>query len=236
MPAEELVLEPLPLGEADVEISLLDVTRLVDAESVARRFLTPRERAEYARLRHPSRRREWLGARVCLKEMLRRRRRVGDPLQCEIVKDARGRPGLSFLRSERGHAVYDCSLSHTGRFACAGVSSRPGVNLGVDVEQISGRLLGLRGAFVRDGDALVGGRPPEEELAILWALKEACAKAVGGGIGFALADVISEETAEGRHRVRSGTGLEFRARHVLIEGYVIALCLGTEYAGATHDR
>lgn len=230
MLAEDIELTPLPFGEEDVEVSLLDVTRLVDTESIASRFLREREREDYARLRHPSRRREWLGARVCLKTMLLRRRDVSDPIQCEIVKDASGRPRLSFAPGRSVRVAYDCSLSHKDRFACASASSRVDTRVGVDIEEVSPRLLRLAGAFDRDRASLIRPRPPEERLALLWALKEACAKAVGGGIGMALGHVSCEETAEGRHRVRTGEGIAFHARHVLHDGYVVALCLGTAEA------
>lgn len=228
--AEDVELTPLPLGEKAVEVSLLDLTRLSDTASTVSRFLTPPEREEYARLSHPSRRREWLGARVCLKTMLLRRRCVGDPTQCEIMKDASGRPWLSFAPSRPVNVAVDCSLSHKGRFACACASTMADTRVGVDIEEVSPRLLRLAGAFARDRHVLIRSRPTEERLTLLWAVKEACAKAVGGGIGMALGRVSCEETAEGWHHVRTGDGLEFRARDFLHEGYVIALCLRTEEA------
>jgi len=226
--AEDLELMPLPIGDEGVEVSLLDLAGLVDMESTAARVLTPEERGEYARLGHPSRRREWLGARVCLKAMLLRRGCVSDPTQCAIMKDARGRPWLSFAPGLPGRIVHDCSLSHKGRFACAGASSLADTRIGVDVEKVSPRLLRLAGAFAGDRHSLIRPRPPEERLALLWAVKEACAKATGGGIGMALGHVSCEETAKGRHQVRTSDGLEFRARDFLHEGYVIAMCLRTE--------
>mgnify|MGYP001569791737 CR=1 FL=1 len=226
MLAGDLALTPLPLGEEGVEVSLLDMTRLADPASTASRFLTPRERDEYAAMPHPLRRREWLGARVCLKAMLLARGSIGDPAECEITKDSRGRPRLAFAPGRPAGVVSDCSLSHKGRYACACASRTAGTRVGIDIEEVSPRLLRLAGAFVRDGDFVARRDPPEERLAILWALKEACAKAVGGGIGVALGDVVCEETAEGRHRVRTGDGLELHARHVLNDGYVIAMCVG----------
>jgi phosphopantetheinyl transferase len=232
--AEHAHVMPLPVGEDGVGVSLLDVTRLVDPESTASRFLTPRERGEYGRLRHPSRRREWLGARVCLKTTLLRRHCISDPTQCEIMKDDRGRPWLSFAPGLPAGVMYDCSLSHKGRFACAGASNNAETGIGVDIEQVSPRLLKLAGVIVRDRDALIHSHPPEERLALLWALKEACAKAMGGGIGVALGEILCEETAEGRHRIRTPDGDTFRARHFLHEGHVIVLCLGRR-ASALRD-
>jgi len=233
MRTEGLELMPVPLGEADVEVCLLDVAPLTDPESTANRFLTPREREEYARVRHPSRRREWLGARVCLKTMLLRRGCVGDPIECELVKDTRGRPSLSFASGLPANDVYDCSLSHKGRFACAGASSLMGASVGVDIEEVSPRLLRLADAFAHDRDVLIRPRPTQERLALLWAVKEARAKALGRGLGVALGNIVCEETTGGQLRVETAEGLTLRARYLLHEGYVIVLCVKQDEVYAT---
>jgi len=228
MVAKDIELLRLPLDDQEVEVSLVDLAGLTDTESAAARFLSPRERGEYERLGHPWRRREWLGARVCLKTMLLRRGCVRDPIECEIIKDARGRPRLGFRPGLPLTAVYDCSLSHKARFACACASGMAKTRVGVDIERVSPRLLKLASGFVSDRDSLIRTGPPEVRLAVLWALKEACSKAVGVGMGIGLADVICEETAEGRHNLRIKDGPLFRARHLMHEGYVIALCLMSE--------
>ena len=84
--------------------------------------------------------------------------------------------------------------------------------------ELEGGLVGQADPDLRD----------EERLALLWAVKEACAKAMGGGIEMALGHVSCEETAKGWHQVRTSDGLEFRARDFLHDGYVIAMCLRTE--------
>jgi phosphopantetheinyl transferase len=217
----------LELGEPPIEVCLLDLGRLLDLESTAARVLTAPEQAEYAELRHPLRRREWLGARVCLKLMVIRQGRVGDPLRCAVVKDPRGRPRLVFAPELAAEVVSDCSLSHKGRFVCAVTSSAAGSRVGIDIEEVSPRLPRLARAFTHDRDALLGSRPDEERLAILWALKEACSKVVGRGLAMALREVTCQETALGRHRVVTA-GVEFSGQHTVHEGYVVALCLGAD--------
>ena len=226
--AEDLELTPLPLGVEGVEVFLLDLTRMADLESTAAEVLTRSEREQYVRLGHPMRRREWLGARAALKAILLRRGCVREAIQCEIMKDTRGRPWVSFAPGLPAPRIRDCSISHKGRFACVGVSIRADARIGVDVEGISPRLLKVAEAFAGDRQSLIRSHPAEERLAMLWALKEACAKAMGGGIGMALRDVCCEETVEGRHRVRTGDGRELRAWHLQRDGYVVALGLGRE--------
>jgi phosphopantetheinyl transferase len=234
--AEDIELIPLPLGDEAIEVSLLDLAQVVDADAMAERVLSLAERREYVRIGHPARRREWLSARVCLKAMLGRQDFVNNPRQCTIMKDGRGRPWLSLGYGRPGRPVYDCSLSHKGRFACAGASRLAHTRIGVDIEEVSPRLLRVAGAFVRDGDALIGSRPPEERLAMLWTLKEACAKAAGGGIGLALGAVVSTGGTAGQHQVRTEDGREYRGWCVLRDGYAVALCVGTEAVGATGAR
>lgn len=225
-------LEPIPTGlDADgIEVTLLDLTRLGDREALAESYLTESEAAEYGELRHPLRRREWLGARVCLKRMVMRQGRVDDPRRCAVVKDPRGRPRLVFAPESGPGVVPDCSLSHKGRFACAATASTAGSRIGVDIEEVSPRLRRLADQFAHDRDSLLGSRPTEERLAILWALKEACSKVVGGGLALALRAVTVREIAPGRHRVVTGE-LTLWGCHTMREGYVIALCVGTNLPG-----
>jgi phosphopantetheinyl transferase len=225
-----LVPEPAPLdfGEVGIDVAVLDVTRLGDAEVAAAHFLTAEEHEEWARLHHPPRRLEWLAARICLKTMLLRRRWIGDPRDCAVVKDPRGRPRLARLAAIGPDIDYDCSLSHKDRFVCAGISSLPGVRLGVDIEKVSPRLPRLAAAFAHDRDVVLGERSSEERLAILWALKEACSKVLGRGLAMPLLDVTCEEIAPGRYRVSTAEGRELRGRHLAHDGYVVALCVGAD--------
>jgi phosphopantetheinyl transferase len=217
---------PVPLGDDDVDVLVLDATGPVDLESLAQRALTREEQGEYARLRHPGRRREWLAARACLKILLQRRGRIGDPRECAVVKDPRGRPRLAFGPERPADPGYDCSLSHKGRFACAGVAKTLDIRIGIDVEEVSPRLVRLAAAFVHDRDVLIGSRPEAERLTIVWALKEACAKVLGSGLDAAFRGATCVETTPGRHRVTTAGGLALRGQHVVHAGYVIALCIG----------
>ena len=225
-----LVPEPIPLGfeEEGIDVALLDASALADAEAAAAHFLTAAEHAERARLRQPPRRLEFLGARICLKTLLLRRRWVDDPRDCEVVKDPRGRPRLARLVASPTDVRYACSLSHKDRFACAAISSAAGVRLGVDIEAVSPRLTRVAAAFTHDRDVVLGDRSSVERLAILWTLKEACSKVLGRGLAMSLLDVSSEEIAPGSHRVTTAEGVELRGRHLTYEGYIVALCVGPD--------
>ena len=216
----------LPLTDGAIEVCVLDLGRLDGLETMANRFLTAPERREYEELRHPERRREWLGARVGLKLMAVRGRAVDDPLSCAVVKDPRGRPRLVGAPDFAASVLADCSLSHKGRFACAATSSTPGLRIGVDMEEVSPRLARLTRAFAHERDRLAPSRPEPERLAILWALKEACSKVVGRGLAMGLAEVACEETSPGHHRVVTAE-VVLAGRHTIHEGHVVALCFGS---------
>jgi phosphopantetheinyl transferase len=222
---DALELTVLPFDEDRIEVRLLDLERLGDLEPAAARVLAEPELAEYAELRHPLRRREWLGARVCLKLMAVRQGLLGAPLDCAVIKDPRGRPRLVRTPGLSTSVVADCSLSHKGRFVCAATSSAPGSRIGVDIEEVSPRLRRLARQFAHERDHLLGARPEDEQLAILWALKEASSKVVGRGLAMALRDVACEETTEGRHRIKTRE-LEIAGQHTTYDGYVVALCVG----------
>jgi phosphopantetheinyl transferase len=224
---DALELIELPFGEDGIEVSLLDLSRLPDLGPDAAGVLAGPELAEYAELRHPLRRREWLGARVCLKLMVMRRGRIAAPLDSLVIKDPRGRPRLAVASTPAVDVVADCSLSHKTRFACAAVSSVTGSRIGVDVEEIAPRLRRLTRQFVHADDRVLDAHPEDERLAILWALKEACSKVVGRGLAMALRDIACEEIAPGRHRVVTSE-LTLAGRHTTYDGYVIALCVGAD--------
>ena len=208
-----------------IEVRLLELDRLGDLDMAAALALTATEQAEYAELRHPLRRREWLGARVCLKLMAQRQGRVASMLDCAVLKDPRGRPSLVFAERPTIGVVADCSLSHKGRFVCAATSSAVGSLIGVDIEEISPRLRRLTRQFVHPSDRLLPSHPEDEGLAILWALKEACSKVLGRGLAMALGDVRCEETTPGAHRVTTGEQ-ELTGRHTTHDRYAVALCVG----------
>ena len=215
----------LPLTDGAIEVSLLDLGRLAGLESLAERFLTAPERREYEELRHPERRREWLGARVALKLMAVRGRAVDEPLRCAVVKDPRGRPRLVAAPGFAASVVADCSLSHKGRFACAATSGTAGLRIGVDIEEVSPRLARLTRAFANERDRLAASHGESQRLTILWALKEACSKVVGHGLAMGLAEVTCEEISLGHHRVVIAE-VELAGRHTIHEGHVVALCVG----------
>lgn len=203
----------------------MDLDRGADHAQWAARFLAPEEQAEYRELRHPGRRREWLGARLCLKIMLLRRRAIDDPAEYAVRKDARGRPRVETAAGRPPQGIHDCSLSHKGRFACACASAAPSRRVGVDIELACARLLRLAPAFVNAEDAAGQDLAPELRLAVLWTLKEAYSKAVGLGLGVGLGNVVVRETSNACYEVSTREGPQLAGRHWSYGQHVIAVCM-----------
>jgi 4'-phosphopantetheinyl transferase len=225
MHAPELELLPLPQADRTVEVSLVDLDRGAEHAQLATRFLAPAEQAEYRVLRHPRRRREWLGARLCLKTMLLRRRAIDDPADCAVRKDARGRPRVEMAAGQPPQGIHDCSLGHKGRFACACASAAPARRVGVDIELACARLVRLAPAFVHADDAVTQSLASALRLAVLWTLKEAYSKAVGLGLGVGLGNVVVRETAAAWYQVGTRGGPQLVGRHWAYGPYVIAVCM-----------
>ena len=210
--------------DSRLNLALVNLPQLPAAQRLAETYLHPAEMAEYEQMRHPGRRREWLGARVCLKTMLLRHGQLDDPRQCEVRKDLRGRP--SVIRHDRlGEPGLDCSLAHKDELACAAWSNEADAQVGIDIERISPRLTRLAGLFTTDRDTGLTPRSHEHQLTIFWALKEAYSKSVGLGLGVGLPNVACIETSPGRHSLTSSQRGGMRARHIEYGDYVVAWCL-----------
>ncbi|TWT87363.1 4'-phosphopantetheinyl transferase [Pseudobythopirellula maris] len=244
-PRQPLPLLPLPLlplklpglEAPGVALALADIgSPDEDAWRTLRdAWLTAAERAEHATRGVPARRREWLAGRVLVKQLAIGHQLAASPQDCELRVDAKGRPRLALSEAGawRDDGRHDCSISHknttAGPVALACLAPEPGQRLGVDIEEVSPRLVKLRAMFEGPEDRLLGEPSPEQRLTTLWALKEAAAKVIGLGVGVGLTTVACQETAPGEHRIVIGDR-EMTARTADWRGCVVVL------ASAPSDR
>ena len=110
-------------------------------------FLTERERLEYAALKSERRKKEWLGARVALKTILKGIDFIESPLHCETEKDRVGCPRVKVQRGETSRFL-NCSISHKNGLVVVCVSLSNETKLGIDVETVTERAWRVRKAFV----------------------------------------------------------------------------------------
>ena len=186
-----------------------------------RAFLTERELAEYVRLTHVTRRKEWLAARVCVKTLLMDRGFIKNPRSCEVAKDDKGRPFIKYLGKGR-HRTVDCSISHKGKYVAAVLTGRKRARVGVDIERVGPKPAKLRGGFTNPADHLM---IPESDVRFtaLWAVKEACSKVVGDGLWMGLSDLVCREKADGLCEVRHPKNRQISVKYLLHDDYVIAI-------------
>ncbi len=134
---------------------------LLEASELSRQAQTA-----YEKLAHPRKKREWLAARLALKELLFK---LGHKYT-DLQKDAWGRPHLA------GNSLY-LSIAHNFPFAFAAVDQRN--TIGIDIQSPCQKLQSIQKKFldheeVRDSDNNL------EKLCIYWCAKEAVYKAQGG--------------------------------------------------------
>lgn len=215
----------LPEELAPIAVARLAYDRLSDLPAAASAYLCSAEFAEWQQIAHPGRRAEWLGARVCLKQLICQRNGIS-PRAIQIQKTSRGRPQV-VLEGPAPQPQGDCSLTHAQPWAAAAWTDTSHLRLGLDVERISPRLLRVAGSFVSQDDVAFVPRPELEQLTIWWCLKEACSKVWGLGLGAGLQEIGCRETAPGRHELRRADGPPLAAWHWLFDSFVMALCVGT---------
>ncbi len=186
-----------------------------------RAFLAERELAEYARLTHAGRRKEWLAARVCVKTLLMERGFIRNPRLCEMAKDGKGRPFIQYLDKAR-HRSVDCSISHKGKYVAAAVTDKKGARVGIDIERISSKPAKLRAGFTNGADILMIP-PSDRHFTVLWSVKEAVSKVTGEGLWMGFSNLVCRETQAGLCEVRDKKNRSIRVKYLLHGDYVIAI-------------
>jgi phosphopantetheinyl transferase len=161
-------------------------------------WLSSRETARLRAIGTPEHRREWLSGRLTAKHAVwltaSRVRPRPAPRQIEIVADVWGRPRAYLWRRGRLSATGEISIAHCpGAVACA-TSGLGGPTadvaiigqdvVGVDVELAAASILELIDRFTRPEERRCLARSPLPEVTatILWGLKEAAVKCLGGRV------------------------------------------------------
>ncbi len=192
-------------------------------DAVGEQFLTDQERAEYQRCKAAVRRREWLGSRIILKQILLEENIIHTPTDCLIEKDCFGRPRVSLVKD---NSVLGCSISHKSGLAAACLSLVPKADVGIDVETVTSRPFRLREAFSTGNDLLRGQMSPDAYYTVLWAVKEAVSKVMGLGMAadFKRLVVIGDESK--RFEVNDGSHSAVKGRYLDFGHTVVAVAQG----------
>jgi 4'-phosphopantetheinyl transferase len=144
---------------------------LAQASAELEGLLSEDERERAARLADRER---WVVARAALRTVLARELAIA-PAELRFALGPHGKPELP-------GAALRFNLSHSGDRAVIAVA---GVEVGVDVERTARRSRAVERTLTEGERAALTGPDRHVELLRIWCRKEALAKALGGGLGWA---------------------------------------------------
>lgn len=207
--------------EAGRRAVLADLEQQREEDAV--KLLSDAERTFFQQLRHPKRRREWLGGRIAAKAALLKLPDAADfearARRLTILPDAQGRPTVS-----GGADGLALSITHSGRYAAA--LAAQGRSGGIDLQKISEKILALTSFFAAEEElellADAVGRDAAA-LTMLWTVKEAVKKSlpheqpgIFAGIKVARITPAGDRTWRVECAAQAATAHDF-------SGYVLAL-------------
>ncbi|MBN2079751.1 MAG: polyketide synthase dehydratase domain-containing protein [Spirochaetes bacterium] len=184
--------------------------------------LSEAERIRFADMRE-KRGRSFLGSRMALKTIARRMP-GGDPCAAASALTTMHPDGRPRCPLPDGSEPFRSSASHDSRFVVAVIADHP---VGIDVEQISGRVLKGRRLYMHEEELVLADAYPPGEIEAstrIWSIKEAVAKALGSGLPESWRRVIVSHI--GGHSSRYTLDGETReAHHASVDGHLFTLCL-----------
>jgi len=183
-----------------------------DSKSFLPKFLSPEEIDRVNRFRSLKKQIEWMAGRFLVKQMVQTRVDSKIPL-AEIFIDYQD-GGAPFIR---GHPHVKISISHSGEYAGATLTTRADLDLGLDIEQIGKPPDAgfMRIAFTQREIKAMG--PDARDIFRCWTVKEAFLKLIKKGFN------------QNLHHVEI-IGDTILFKHEKAPVSVISTTLGTEYA------
>tara|TARA_B100000767_G_C19674455_1_gene496716 strand:- start:10 stop:600 length:591 start_codon:yes stop_codon:yes gene_type:complete len=169
-------------------------------------FLFPEESLGLEKVKHPSRRHEFIGIRQLRNKMIPNH---------EIIYLPSGKPALK-------ESLLHISISHSVHTICLGVSE---FDIGLDIEAPNDRILRIISKFCSKEETSLFNEQSVHDMTLLWTLKEAAyKKANKPGLDFKKEIKIIERTNNNQHlcRVsRNNKVSEFKLAHEEIQGQIL---------------
>ena len=146
-------------------------------------FLSQREQAFFQTLKLPKRRKEWLGGRFALKQLVAAEVGVSLDRVEALPQETSGKPQL-FIRGEK--SVLPFSITHSNGYAAAAITTEAHY-IGIDLEKIASRIDAWKKDFFHPTELVCG--QGDDFLTSLWTQKEAVVKLLGVGLTLKSFDV-----------------------------------------------
>jgi phosphopantetheinyl transferase len=185
-------------------------------------YLNCRERDAYARLTSPIRSREWLAARMIIKEILVKSSLIASVQDGAVQKDAYGCPRIYIHGKLAGNC--HCTITHKNGLALSAVSFEDAILLGVDLEHSTDKPLLLRKAFSTGADSIAGMHDLREKYCILWSCKEAVSKVLGKGMTMDFRKIIISSTLHRTYEVQGHKPYRIIGRYAGGKDHVLSIC------------
>ncbi len=210
-----------PLKRMREKCTALSVMELETVLPAGETALSPGEMERFKNMGE-RRKRSYLGARFCCKRISRRlseNDQTTPSFQITTTDPDNVRPQCP---STRGEKPFPCSVSHDRRFVIAAASETA---VGVDVEQISERVMKVRRMYMQEGEKRLVENAfceAEEGSTRVWTIKEAAAKALGIPLFSAWKKVEVTEMGEEESTLQM-EGQVIKALHCKVGSHVFTL-------------
>ncbi|MBW1869957.1 MAG: polyketide synthase dehydratase domain-containing protein [Deltaproteobacteria bacterium] len=167
-----------PLSSLKEHCEALAIIELKTINKTAVKALSDFEHDRYDRLGN-KRKKSYLGSRLCCKTLSRKL--SGDDKETPASSITTISPDQIRPRSPLtdGRDMFSCSVSHDNRYAVA-VAAK--IKVGVDVEEISEKVLRSRRLYMKEREEILARNSPLGEIEAsvrIWSIKEAISKALG---------------------------------------------------------
>jgi phosphopantetheinyl transferase len=213
--------KPNPLDNLKKTCRDIAIVELDAVTGFAHKALTPLEKERYQKM-GDRRRKSFIAARMALKYLYRRCRKVEDATAADSIETVCHNSPLPFIGPEDTSEPIYCSVSHDRRFAIAVADSQA---VGVDVEVISPKALKANRIFMSKSEQKQITQSAMEDASAtirIWSIKEAVAKA--GGINLADAWSRVQVTVVGqKESLLDLDGKTMTARHAAVDKHLFTL-------------
>ena len=169
-------------GEVPPRLRVCSVDGAAAAALIERRA-TEVDRQAAANHRRETRARQTLVGRALIRRLLADATGISGA-EWRIVTDAEGRPGAV---AANGRGGPDISIAHSGRWVACGLAERGRIGIDIEVERKQRDVQAIAKSVFSPAEQKAVAVDGQAAFLAFWTMREAIAKALGGGLGAALA-------------------------------------------------
>ncbi|MBW2614814.1 MAG: polyketide synthase dehydratase domain-containing protein [Deltaproteobacteria bacterium] len=199
----------------------ISVIELKTIERAAEKALSGPELERFGKMGE-KRKKDYLGARLCCKTLSRKLSDNDMDTPASSITTISPDFVIPCCPLTDGRIKFSCSVSHDSRFAIAVASE---TLVGVDVEEISERVLKSRRLFMSETEKMLvqdSSLGEVEASLMLWSIKEAVSKAFGISLAHAWEKVVVKDIGRNRSSILMG-GRDYTAFHAKVDDHMFTI-------------